>query len=61
MANESFAGSSVGSYNPLCSHNGPHWLSIAAGSNDLAKASRPGVLALGAVVLLGLVVCVMGQ
>lgn len=43
MANEGLLASSVGSYWPLCSHNGPHWLSIAAGSKDLARLSSPGV------------------
>ena len=43
MENEGLAASSVGSYMPLCSHSGPKVLSIAAGSNDLARLSKPGV------------------
>ena len=43
MLNDGLLASSVGSYRPLCSHRGPHWASIAVGSNDLARLSRPGV------------------
>ena len=43
MENEVLAASSVGSYMPLCSHSGAKCASIAAGSNDLARLSRPGV------------------
>ena len=43
MEKDGLAVSSVGSYMPLCSHNGAKCASIAAGSNDLARLSRPGV------------------
>ena len=43
MLNDGLAASSVGSYMPLCSQSGPKCASIAAGSNDLARLSRPGV------------------
>ena len=43
MLNEGLVASSVGSYRPLFSQSGPKCASIAAGSNDLAKLSRPGV------------------
>ena len=43
MLKEGLLASSVGSYIPLCSHSGPKCASIAPGSNDLARLSRPGV------------------
>ena len=43
MLNDGLAASSVGSYIPLCSHSGPKCASMAAGSNDLDRLSRPGV------------------
>ena len=53
MLKEGLAASNVGSYMPLCSHSGPKCASIAAGSNDLARLSSPGVAGAVAGVLAG--------